>query len=323
MHNTQIMTGTGKQAGRVREAIAWDDHPIRSLLFAPGNQPRKLARVGTFGSDAVVLDLEDAVAANAKDDARRLVAGAVGRLDPHGVLAVRVNAPGSSRLRADLEAVVQPNLDCVVLPKVEDSEYPRRVGGLLSELEQSRGMVPGQIRLVLTLETARGVAGVEEVLSFDPGGERLAAVMFGSVDFVLEMGVEPAPEEIELLYPRSKLVMAARAAGVPRILDGPWTRIDDLAGLDRAVQRSRRLGFTGRGVIHPRHVQPVQRGWWLLAEAEADLCQRIVSTFESSLADGVASIRVGEEFVDYPVYHRARRRLARHLSVTRERTDAS
>src|SRR6266498_2416800 len=247
------------QTGRLREVIAWDDHPIRSLLFAPGSEPRRLARVGTFGSDAVALDLEDAVAANAKDDARRLVADAVARMDPHGMLAVRVNAPGSSWFEADLEAVVQPNLDCLVLPKVEDRDYLRTVDELLSELEESRGMAPGKIRLVLTLETARGVDNVGEVLSFDPPTDRLAAVLFGAVDFVLETGIEPGLDEIELIYPRSKVVLAARAAGVPRILDGPWTRIDDLAGLDRAVERSRRLGFTGRGVIHPSHVRPGQR----------------------------------------------------------------
>jgi citrate lyase subunit beta/citryl-CoA lyase len=311
------------QTGRLHEAIAWDDHPIRSLLFAPGSEPRRLARVGTFGSDAVALDLEDAVAANAKDGARRLVADAVARMDPHGVLAVRVNAPGSPWFEADLEAVVQPNLDCLVLPKVEDRDYLHTVDELLSGLEESRGMAPGQTRLVLTLETARGVGNAGEVLSFDPSADRLAAVLFGSVDFVLETGIEPGRDETELLYPRGKVVLAARAAGVPRILDGPWTRIGDLAGLGRAVERSRRLGFTGRGVIHPSHVRPVQRGWWLLTEAEAEMCRQIVAAFESSLAGGTASIRVGEEFVDYPVYHRARQRLARHLSVTDERTDAS
>jgi citrate lyase subunit beta/citryl-CoA lyase len=135
------------------------------------------------------------------------------------------------------------------------------------------------------------------------------------VDFILETGIEPGPGELELLYPRGKVVLAARAAGVPHILDGPWTGIDDLAGLDLAVQRSRRLGFTGRVVIHPRHVGPTQRGWWLLTEAEAERCQRIVAAFERGLADGTASIRVGEEFVDYPVYRRARQRLECHRSV--------
>jgi citrate lyase subunit beta/citryl-CoA lyase len=126
-----------------------------------------------------------------------------------------------------------------------------------------------------------------------------------------------------LLHARGKLVLAARSAGVPHILDGPWTRIDDLAGLDLAVQRSRRLGFTGRVVIHPSHVEPVQRGWWLLTQAEAERCQRIVTAFEQALATGTASIRVGHDFVDYPVYHLARQRLARHLSVTDKRSDGA
>jgi citrate lyase subunit beta/citryl-CoA lyase len=303
------------RAGRLRAPVAWDDQPIRSLLFAPGNQPRRLARVGTFGSDAIALDLEDAVATDAKGDARRLVAEALPKMDPHGVLAVRVNAPGSTWFETDLQAVVQPNLDCLVLPKVEDPGVLAGVDERLRELEESRGMAPGQIRLIVTLETARGIDNVVEILSFHSPTDRLAAVLFGSVDFILETGIEPGPGELELLYPRGKVVLAARAAGVPHILDGPWTGIDDLAGLDLAVQRSRRLGFTGRVVIHPRHVGPTQRGWWLLTEAEAERCQRIVAAFERGLADGTASIRVGEEFVDYPVYRRARQRLECHRSV--------
>jgi citrate lyase subunit beta / citryl-CoA lyase len=310
------------RAARLRAPVAWNDQPIRSLLFAPGNQPRRLARVGTFGSDAVALDLEDAVTDNAKDDARRLVAEAAAQLDPHGVLAVRVNPPGSPWFTTDLQAVVQPNLDCLVLPKVEDAGVLAGVDELLCELEESRGMAPGEIRLVVTLETARGVDNVEEMLSFQPT-DRLAAVLFGSVDFVLDTGIEPGPDELELLYPRGKVVLAARSAGVKHILDGPWTRIDDLAGLDLAVQRSRRLGFTGRVVIHPSHVGPVQRGWWLLPEAEVDGCERIVAAFERGLADTTASIRVGDEFVDYPVYHRARQRLERHRKVAEEPSDGA
>jgi citrate lyase beta subunit len=171
---------------RFRARVAWDDQPIRSLLFAPGNQSRRLARVGTFGSDAVALDLEDAVATEAKGGARRLVAEVAGEMDPHGVLGVRVNPPGSPWFETDLQAVVQPDLECLVLPKVQDQMVLVTMDELLCELEESRGMVPG-----------------------------------GSV------------------------VLAASAAGVKHILDGPWTRIDDLAGLDLAVQRSRRRASPG------------------------------------------------------------------------------
>jgi len=300
---------------RWRPLIEWGDQPIRSLLFAPGSEPRKLARVGTFGSDAVILDLEDAVAEDAKDDARCLVADAVSQFGPPGVLAVRVNPPDSSRLEADLEAVVHPNLDCVVLPKVEDQGYLDGVDSLLSQLEAARSIPNGHVRLVVTLETARGVADARAVLASERCSPRLAGVLFGSVDFVLDTGLDPGVDEIELLYPRSCIVLAARAAGVTRVLDGPWTQIEDLIGLEQAVHRSRRLGFTGRGVIHPSHVTPVQHGWWALSQMEAEKCGRIVSAFEESLARGAASIRVGEQFVDYPVYHRAQKQLARHLFV--------
>jgi len=303
------------RTGRLRAPVAWDDQPIRSLLFAPGNQPRRLGLVGTFGSDAVALDLEDAVAADAKGDARRLVAEVVAQMDPHGVLAVRVNPPGSPWFETDLRSVVQPNLDGLVLPKVEDRNVLAAVDELLRELEASRGMAPGQIRLIVALETARGVDNVEEILSVHPRTDRIAAVLFGSVDFVLDMGIEPGPDELELLYPCGRVILATKAAGVPRILDGPWTLIDDLAGLDLGVQRSRRLGFTGRVVIHPSHVGPVQRGWWLLTEAQIERCQRVVAAFEWSLANDIAAIRVGQEFVDYPVYQQARQRLERHRSV--------
>jgi len=300
---------------RRRRLIEWGNQPIRSLLFAPGSEPRKLARVGTFGSDAVVLDLEDAVAEDAKDDARNLVADAVSQFGPPGVLAVRVNPPDSSRLEADLEAVVHLNLDCVVLPKVEDQVYLNEVDSLLSKLEAARSIPQGHTRIVVTLETAKGVADARAALASKRCFPRLAGVLFGSVDFVLDTGLEPGADEIELLYPRSCTVLAARAAGVTRVLDGPWTQIDDLIGLEQAVNRSRRLGFTGRGVIHPSHVTPVQHGWWALSPMEAKKCERIVSAFEESLARGVASIRVGEQFVDYPVYHRAQKQLARHLFV--------
>jgi citrate lyase subunit beta/citryl-CoA lyase len=151
----------------------------------------------------------------------------------------------------------------------------------------------------------------------------MASVLFGSLDFVLDTGIEPGPDELELLYARGKVVLAARSAGVKHIIDGPWTRIHDVAGLDLAVQRSRRLGFTGRVVIHPSHVGPVQRGWWLLPEAEAERCQRIVEAFEQGLADTTASIRVSDDFVDYPVYQRARQRLERHRRVAEEPSDGA
>src|SRR5262245_28180802 len=144
-------------------AIAWEERPLRSLLFAPGNHPRKLEKVGGFGSDAIVLDLEDAVAEAEKSAARATVCAALPTYAGSTIVFVRVNGPETGRLEEDTRAIVCADLDGLMVPKVEDPQTLVELDLLLTGLEHERGLPEGHIRLLALIETARGLVRCEEI----------------------------------------------------------------------------------------------------------------------------------------------------------------
>lgn len=290
--------------------IDWDDQPLRALLFAPGNHPRKLAKVGTFGADAIVLDLEDAVADAEKDAARTMVRDALGTYEDPTVVIVRVNGADTGRLDDDIRAAVAPGLDCLMVPKVERPEVLPHVDEVLSALEREHGIAEGTIRLLALVETAKGIVRCEEIAAEAP--ERLHTLIFGLGDFTVDLGIDITADATELLYARSRVAVAARAAGLPQPLDGPYLDLQNTDGLVADSLRSRQLGFQGRIVIYPPHVEPAQRAYSHLSDEEVEQARRVVEAFEGAEAEGSASIQVDGRFVDYPIYRRALHKLRLH-----------
>jgi citrate lyase subunit beta/citryl-CoA lyase len=288
----------------------WAIHPLRSLLFAPGNHPRRLQKVGSFGSDVIVLDLEDAVADSEKDSAREFVRNALPSYDQTTMVTVRVNGQESGRMEDDLKAVVRPELDCVMIPKLESRDTLRAVDLLLTELERELGIREQAVRILGLIETAKGLTLCEEIAA--SGTRRLLTLVFGLADFSVDVGVDVTPAGTELLYARSRIVVATRAAGLGQPIEGPYLNLEDMAGLIADCRRSRGLGFQGRVVIYPPHVAPVQRAYSHLDDDDAERCRRIVEGFEAAEAAGSASVRIEGRFVDYPIYHRAKEKLRRY-----------
>jgi citrate lyase subunit beta/citryl-CoA lyase len=294
---------------RSRRPVEWDRQTLRSLLFAPGNHARRLERVGDFGSDVIVLDLEDAVA-NAEKEAARATARAALPTYRETVVTVRVNGAQTGLLEGDVEAVVCPDLDGLMIPKVESAETLRDVDELVGRLEREHGIEPGQIRLLPLVETALGIVRCEEIALAAPA--RVVTLVFGLGDFSVDIGVDLTADATELLYARSRIVVAARAAGLPAPLDGPYPDIHDLEGLRENTLRSRQLGFQGRVVVYPAQVEPVQRAYSELSPEEEERARRVVEAFEQAEAAGIASLQVDGRFIDYPLYYRARHRLQLH-----------
>lgn len=291
----------------------WERQPLRSLLFAPGNHARRLERVGEFGSDLIVLDLEDAVADAEKVAARAPVRAVLPTYAGPVAVAVRVNGESTGLLEDDVEAVVSPDLDCLLVPKVEGPQVLHAVSALLDRLEREAGIPAGQVRLLPIVETALGIVHCDEIALSAPA--RVVTLIFGLGDFSVDIGVDLTREATELLYGRSRVVVAARAGGLPPPIDGPYLDIHDLDGLVENSLLSRRLGFQGRVVVYPAQVEPVQRAYSELTAEELEQARRVVEAFEKAEASGLASIQVDGRFIDYPLYHRARRRLQLHEAL--------
>jgi citrate lyase subunit beta / citryl-CoA lyase len=285
---------------------------LRSLLFVPGNDTRKLDKAGSLGADLVVIDLEDAVAEAEKTGARELVAEAVPRLSAHARVGVRVNAVETGRLQDDIASVAAaPGLAAVVVPKVEALDTLAAAADQLVRAEREAGT----IGLLALVETPLGIARCEDILASAP--PRTITAMLGVADFTAALGVDLSDEGTELLYARQRLIVAARAAGMPGPIDGPYLRLDDPPGLLADTRRSRALGFQGRVALHPRQVEPINRAYSELSDEQRAAAERIVEAFERAEAAGVASLRVDGRFVDYPVYERAREQLRRHVAYQR------
>jgi citrate lyase subunit beta / citryl-CoA lyase len=284
-------------------------HGLRSLLFAPGNHPRKLAKVDTFGADGIVLDLEDSVADPEKDAARSMVRDALATLETETIVCVRVNAYETGRLEGDLDAVVMPGLGAIMIPKVEDPSTLALIGRLVSQMEIERGIETESIRLLALVETARGLVRCEEMALAAP--ERLETLIFGSSDLSADVGIDVSSGSTELLYARTRIAVAARAGRLAAPIDGPFLGLNDAEGLAADTERSRRLGYQGRVVIYPPHVEIAQRIYSTLTEAECAHLRRVIEAFEASEQAGSASIQVDGQFVDYAIYRDALSRLGR------------
>jgi len=281
----------------------------RSFLFAPGNHARRVEKAFTLGADAVILDLEDAVAIAEKPATRKPVAEALSR--PRTCRAyVRVNAPSTPFCYADLVAVIGQGLDGVVLPKVESAADLHAIDWLMANLERERGLAEASIDLMPIIETASGVARVDRILQANrlrpyEGAWRVRRIAFGAGDYGHDVGLAPALEEEELAHARARLVLAARAAGLENPVDSPWFHLKEAQAFARSLERSRRGGFQGRLCIHPEQVAPVNAAY-TPSKDEVARAERIVAAFDQAEAQGAAAIQVDGQMVDYPIVHRAR-----------------
>ncbi len=294
----------------------------RTYLFAPGNHPRRVEKALGLEADAVILDLEDAVALADKAASRAPVAAAL-KFPRRCRGYVRVNAPASPFCYRDLVETIHPKVDGVFLPKVESAADLHAIDWLLAALEREQGIAEGTLDLVPQLETAAGVARVDRILqakNLRPyrGAWRVKRVAFGAADYCLELGIVPSLEEPELAEARARIVLASRAAGVEGPLDSPWFHLRDMEGFRRALERSRRGGFQGRLCVHPDQV-PVANAAFTPAPDEVARAERIVAAFRQAEAKGAAAVEVDGQMVDYPIVYRAQALLdaAREIAAKR------
>jgi citrate lyase subunit beta/citryl-CoA lyase len=278
---------------------------IRSYLFAPGNHPRKVDKVFSAGADAVILDLEDAVAIAEKEATREVVLAAMQA--PRQMRGyVRINSADTRWCMADIDAVSGPWLNGIVLPKAESAEQVRHVSERISDCERRAGMLLGSIELIPLVETALGIESVAAIAS---GSPRVARLAFGGGDYTHDLDLVWSDTEIELAYARARLAHASRVAGIEPPVDTVVLQVRDTEAFRRSAYNGRGMGFAGKLCIHPDQVQPCNEVF-TPSRAEVDKALAVVRAFEAAEARGSASIQLDGQFIDYPVVDQARRVLA-------------
>ncbi|MBI2218421.1 MAG: CoA ester lyase [Candidatus Rokubacteria bacterium] len=281
---------------------------LRSMLFAPGNEPRKVKKVASFGADAIILDLEDAVPNADKVATRPMVRDAVREI--HGPLVcVRVNGLGTRLTAGDVDGVVAEGLDVIVLPKTEAPEDVVAVDAMIAAAERREGLAAGRVRVLPLVETARGVLAASAIAGASP---RVLTIAFGSGDFTRDLELPAIRWSLagtELAWARAKLVVDARAAGRPRPIDGPYIAVRDAEGFVADCRVARTLGYQGKVLIHPSQVEAANRAFAPDAD-EVAFCRKVLETFAAAEKQGSASITVDGVFVDYPIVEKAERIIA-------------
>jgi citrate lyase subunit beta/citryl-CoA lyase len=284
--------------------------PLRSFLFAPGNHARRVEKALSLDADAVILDLEDAVAIAERSAARAAVAAALER-PRQGLLYVRVNARDTEFCYSDLVAVVRPGLDGIILPKVESEMGLATIDWLLAQLERDRGLTLGNIDLIPIIETARGLQHIGAILA---AGTRVRRVAFGAGDFTLDMNMAWSRSEIELTYARTAIVTASRAYGIDPPLDTVWVDLADPEGLEVSARTALGYGFQGKMCIHPSQIAVVNLVF-TPSDAEVAFADRVATAFAKAEAEGSAAIQLDGKFIDYPIVKRAQRVLQKVAAI--------
>jgi len=287
---------------------------FRSYLYVPGDQADKLERAADRGADALILDLEDSVAPDAKPSARRRVARWLARRDIGDTVRrapvevwVRVNPVGSARpddVRDDVAAVVGPGLTGVCLAKAQSGEEVRFLDDLLTAAEDRAGMEPGRFQISALIESASGLLAAPSIA----GSPRLSQLQIGEADLGAELGIDAGPDEGELAALRLQVVVASAAAGIGAPVGPVSTNFTNLEAFAASTERLKRLGFGGRAVIHPAQIPVVHAVFTPSPEAvlrARDLVERFDAAGSAVIVDDRGRM------VDEAVVRAARNLIAR------------
>jgi citrate lyase subunit beta/citryl-CoA lyase len=295
---------------------------FRSLMFVPGHRPRMVQRALALGEfaesalDVAILDVEDGVPPDEKDRARAAIAAALA-LPSNGegpARYVRVNRDLGAR-DADLAAVLRRGLDGIVAPKIDHADEVADLARDLDDREDAARIARGSIRLVPSIESAQGLLEARAIAS---SSDRVVALLFGAEDFARDLGLPIAREgeAAELIYARSAIVVAAVATG-RQAIDGIWPDVTDSEGLRRDAVQARRLGFSGKSLIHPGQMETINEVFSPSA-AEVSHARRVIDVFEGAQRKGLGAVALDGKLLDQPIVERARRTLVLHDAVSRK-----
>ena len=287
--------------GEKRE-FAW----LRSALFVPGNRPDRIEKAVQTNADAVIIDLEDAVPLSQKVETRKRVREKIATCGGKKII-VRVNALHSEFGLDDFKEVISNGLSGVMVPKVETPSDIRQIDAIVTEVEKKVGIEPGSIFILPLIESALAVENAFAIASVKTEPDRFFSLSFGAADFALDMGIAITLSGEELIYPRARLAVACRAAGLAPPVDTPFMiDLKDRQALEADIRRAIRFGFQGKLCIHPNQVE-ICNQLFSPTEEEVAYARKVIDTFEKAEAEGVGAIQLEGKFIDYPVVERSRR----------------
>jgi citrate lyase subunit beta / citryl-CoA lyase len=230
---------------------------FRSLIFVPGINPRFVDKAKKLNADIICFDLEDSVLPAEKVTARKMIIQALRQRAQYNLtknVYVRINSPESGISGKDLISIIQKGLDGIVVPKVNEESELVELCGLITELEQKRRIEKNRIKLMPSIESAKGMVNAYSIARADL---RVNALIFGVYDFLHDMHLDYVDNDVTgYSYARMKIPVDARAAGVVAI-DAIWQKVDDIAGLRNDAASAKRLGYVGKSIIHPNHIEPI------------------------------------------------------------------
>jgi citrate lyase beta subunit len=273
----------------------------------PGDDRRKIEKATTLGVDCICMDMEDGVAATRKTEARAVIAQAMKELDfGTSERCIRINSLESGLEKFDLAAALATNPDSIVVPKIESGDQVKWVSEHIETYELSSNIRVGNIRLMIGVETAKGILNLKEIADAD---NRLEAIIFGAEDYAASIGATRTKEGTEVLYARSAVVVAC-AANDLQAIDMVYIDFRDAEGLRLEAQQGAALGFSGKQVIHPNQVVPVQESFTPSEEA-IEYARRVVETFEASQKEGKGAYALDGKMIDMPLLKNAQKVLER------------
>jgi citrate lyase subunit beta / citryl-CoA lyase len=280
---------------------------FRSLIFVPGINPRFVDKAKKLNADIICFDLEDSVLPAEKVTARKMIVRALRQRAQYNLtknVYVRINSPESGISGKDLISTIQKGLDGIVVPKVNEESELVELCGLITELEQKRRIEKNRIKLMPSIESAKGIVNAYSIARADL---RVNALIFGLYDFLHDMHLDYVDNDVTgYSYARMKIPVDARAAGVVAI-DAIWQKVDDIAGLRNDAASAKRLGYVGKSIIHPNHIEPVHE-IFKPSKIEIGWATKVVNALGPSMRKGKGSgvVKLDGKMIDAAHYKLAK-----------------